>query len=420
MDKSEVYRQLIDASSSQFKVLLSKNEIKEVILSLVGTRSDIDELGLSTRVSNRLRRAGINSVYELLGKYPYSLTDRFNNADLMLSKGFARELSGQIEIYLRDIISAVYSETEKMEYLPKDFEDYDSAETHDEPYENATEVSRSEFSFDPVMDLHSEDRFFSCDKFGEIAECLGDNDALIEELGLSLRSYKALKRFGVNSVRKLVTLTVEQINDIFYLGEKSKDEIREKLALYVRDNYIKTEEKANSLKGSDDTAPMDKGGEGLEVDTDGRLTEFSFDPVMVLQNENHFFNCDKFGELVEYYEVNNARIEELGLSVRAYNALKRSGVDNVRKLLTLTVKQINGIHNLGERSKNEIREKLALYVRNTYLQNGTIGMESTEKEAEESFLPLVGSLYEHSVEELMTIPTYRDMIIEWFKQRSNR
>jgi DNA-directed RNA polymerase subunit alpha len=51
----------------------------------------------------------------------------------------------------------------------------------------------------------------------------------IEELNLSVRSYNCLKREGVNSVGELVQKSEQELTDIRNFGQKSIDEVKEKL-----------------------------------------------------------------------------------------------------------------------------------------------------------------------------------------------
>ncbi len=51
-------------------------------------------------------------------------------------------------------------------------------------------------------------------------------------------------------------------------------------------------------------------------------------------------------------------IEELSLSVRAYNALKRHNITTVGQLLALTDNDLMNIRNFGEKSMTELKEKL--------------------------------------------------------------
>ena len=55
------------------------------------------------------------------------------------------------------------------------------------------------------------------------------------------------------------------------------------------------------------------------------------------------------------------RIEELDLSLRSYNCLRRAGIQTVEALLSHTPEEIDGIRNLGKKSQAEIRGRLAAY-----------------------------------------------------------
>ena len=53
-------------------------------------------------------------------------------------------------------------------------------------------------------------------------------------------------------------------------------------------------------------------------------------------------------------------IEELDLSVRAYNCLKRAGINTVDQLRSMTEEELLSVRNLGRKCVNEIHEKLSL------------------------------------------------------------
>lgn len=58
-------------------------------------------------------------------------------------------------------------------------------------------------------------------------------------------------------------------------------------------------------------------------------------------------------------ERDNMYIDELELSVRAYNSLKRQGIDTVEKLQAMTDEQLHLVRNLGEKCFKEVKEKLS-------------------------------------------------------------
>jgi DNA-directed RNA polymerase subunit alpha len=61
-------------------------------------------------------------------------------------------------------------------------------------------------------------------------------------------------------------------------------------------------------------------------------------------------------------------VDELDLSVRSYNCLKRAGISKISELLQRTEDEIMNMRNLGKKSVDEIKEKLA--ERNLSLKQG--------------------------------------------------
>jgi DNA-directed RNA polymerase subunit alpha len=51
-------------------------------------------------------------------------------------------------------------------------------------------------------------------------------------------------------------------------------------------------------------------------------------------------------------------IEELDLTVRSYNCLKREGINTVAELINLSEDQLMNIRNFGSKSVDEVRDKL--------------------------------------------------------------
>ena len=57
---------------------------------------------------------------------------------------------------------------------------------------------------------------------------------------------------------------------------------------------------------------------------------------------------------------NDEAIEELDLSVRSYNCLKRAGINTVHELTQRTAEDMMKVRNLGKKSLEEVQQKLAL------------------------------------------------------------
>ncbi|MBI4507474.1 MAG: DNA-directed RNA polymerase subunit alpha [Chloroflexi bacterium] len=83
-------------------------------------------------------------------------------------------------------------------------------------------------------------------------------------------------------------------------------------------------------------------------------------------------------------------IEELELSVRAYNCLKRAGITKIGQILEMTEEDLLNVRNFGQKSLDELREKLAVhgYLHSSRLAQ-TVGVaegvaaEEAEEELEE-------------------------------------
>ena len=110
----------------------------------------------------------------------------------------------------------------------------------------------------------------------------------------------------------------------------------------------------------------------MEVFTDGRI-----EPREALQEASHQLT-DILGLFTDGYQgssvagesrrpggrsvINDERvIEDLELTVRSYNCLKREGVDTIGQLATMTEEELMNIRNLGMKSVDEIRSKLTEY-----------------------------------------------------------
>ena len=72
-------------------------------------------------------------------------------------------------------------------------------------------------------------------------------------------------------------------------------------------------------------------------------------------------NIEKDEVKVEENKYENFTIEELDLSVRSYNCLKRAGIATILELTDRTEEDMMKVKNLGKKSLKEIKEKLTAY-----------------------------------------------------------
>jgi DNA-directed RNA polymerase subunit alpha len=88
----------------------------------------------------------------------------------------------------------------------------------------------------------------------------------------------------------------------------------------------------------------------------------------------------------------DAPIEELDLPMRAYNSLKRNSITKIGQVLSLSDDEFLRMRNFGQKSLDELKERLAL--------RGFIAPESTSMSTDESDLPPSAELDEAAAAEL--------------------
>lgn len=75
-------------------------------------------------------------------------------------------------------------------------------------------------------------------------------------------------------------------------------------------------------------------------------------------------------------------IEDLGLSLRPYNCLKRAGIYTIAELVALSDEELGKVRNLGKRSYCEIKDKILLYVDPKYLSESKPKVEKVDYHAQ--------------------------------------
>lgn len=108
----------------------------------------------------------------------------------------------------------------------------------------------------------------------------------------------------------------------------------------------------------------------LEVWTDGSIlpqTAVALAAEMLVVNLKPFVELEKTVETIdmlkqevkeEENKFENMPIEDLDLSVRSYNCLKRAGIQTVAELTQKTEDEMMKVRNLGKKSLKEVKEKL--------------------------------------------------------------
>lgn len=84
-----------------------------------------------------------------------------------------------------------------------------------------------------------------------------------------------------------------------------------------------------------------------------------FEKFLDLAEITRDINIEKEVVVVEENKYENINIEELDLSVRSYNCLKRAGIQTVLELTEKSEEDMMKVKNLGKKCLKEIKEKLA-------------------------------------------------------------
>ena len=246
-------------------------------------------------------------------------------------------------------------------------------------------------------------------------------DQPIESLQLSTRSYNCLRRAGIDTIRKLTDLSEERLSQFKTIGRKSAVEIIEKMNEYFYryselmsekedDKDSDQEENADEIKnpqqpenehGIPDKECNTSHNEpdnrpfqivfGFSVRTYNALTyegittvqdllELSEHKLHTIRNlgakslneiregvlkykaEHGMDLSDAESEYDDQAENDERSIDIFGFSTSTYNALRRAGIDTVRKLISLTFTEIIRIKNLGGKSVIEIIDAKKEYI----------------------------------------------------------
>ena len=185
------------------------------------------------------------------------------------------------------------------------------------------------------------------ENLAEIIELVRQNDIPVSELDLSARAYNALKLSGITYLSEFVAMDLDDLKKLdlvsssiaeelyicareqVYLMRKSRLDIQKEYPLSQSEpdvNFFSFEEKKEEA-----SAPMVE------------------DRIILSPDSETVVSVEKQRELND-----DRPIEALGLSVRAYNCLKRAGINTVRELSKMTSDDLAKVKNMGRKTIEEI------------------------------------------------------------------
>ena len=167
----------------------------------------------------------------------------------------------------------------------------------------------------------------------------------IEMLGLSTRSYNALKRANISFVDELIKLTVEDLYSIRNMGNKSVFEIADVISKI----------KIGKIDIFSDDGKIDLSSSNLLLSDSDFIVAHSH-KIKGLKPENILY-------LYEDSPSEDISIDKMDFSVRSINSLKNNGCFYLSNICSLTLKELKEFKSLGKKSIDEIIFKTGLYTK---------------------------------------------------------
>lgn len=171
-----------------------------------------------------------------------------------------------------------------------------------------------------------------------------DSELFIENLNLSVRSYNCLKQNDINTVDQLLELTEDNLKKFKNLGAKSLREIMNVISKII-------------------SGDLNFGG----LDYIGNKTYINANLLdLIVDRDKEISNILFYGKDNTYKD--DIAIYDMDLSVRCINALNKIQCTSAAKLLELRIDELSEIKNLGQKSKDEIIDKLKCLTYIVYLE----------------------------------------------------
>lgn len=264
----------------------------------------IDDIGLSTRASNALHRAGIFTVGDMFMHTEESLLKVRN-----LGKKSLSEILSKIE---------EYQKYDSEGSLP------DNLVLSDDGQNEPTE------DFDIWKETDDGRKF--------ILTWFKERDIKIDALEvLSSRAYNYLFLNDYRRIDQIIFLSKDELMEIPRIDPVSAEEIEKMCRVYLKDHGEQILDDYNREKGR------------IVPDKQESFRE------MLYSRENH-------ERILQYVQANDCDVELIGFSVRTRNCLKKNGLHTISDLIFLQKKDFQKIKGMGSGSLQEILSFLDEYL----------------------------------------------------------
>lgn len=169
----------------------------------------------------------------------------------------------------------------------------------------------------------------------------------IEELDFTVRTHNCLKRAGINTIADLQAKTEEDLKKVRNLGRRSFEEV---LAVMFANGFRIKDDPEEPVEYKFSSRVAETNIRNYVLDSDGHLVDF-----FMISNSNTADTTDSNEASCNSSVLTTEDIiEKLNMSVRAFNCLKRRGIDRIGELMELTYEDLIRTRNLGIRNVVEV------------------------------------------------------------------
>ena len=301
----------------------------------------IETLNLPTRVENLLKNRGITHIYKLIRLYPNEII-RF--------KGMSKSMSDKACVSLESFLQSRWSEV--FDISMDDVEEVAVIDVESNTSFESTSFNNSLHYIKTILsDTSTKEK---------IIEFTKPQNVEIEDLGISVRSYNALRRGNVRYFHEAISYYPDDFVSFRNMGAKSIDEICSIIENYVSKHYdqitayIRGEGGTleGPLKICEEAASEERVNINIEQETD----PFKLTILQLLMHPTYKEKAKKY--LLE----NNIPVEQMGLSVRSVNAFMRSNILSFYDALSVYPDNLSSLRNIGAKSIDEIKTRMEYYI----------------------------------------------------------
>lgn len=257
----------------------------------------IDNIGLSNRAANTLRRTGINTVGEML-----TYTEKTLSGIRNMGRKSIDEVLLKIEEYRK----------------------YDSEGGLPEPYELAAE---------DLLDMQEDFSAWCVSEEGRpfIVNWIREKQVKVETLKLlSARAYNHLLLNRLEGLDQIIFRTTDEMMEIPRMDLSSAEEIVKMCCIWLKDHEAEIQD---SLRKKIEEATHDQ--------------EVSLRDLL--------YSKDEHDRILQYVQVNDCNVETVGFSARSKNLLTRNGYQKLSDFIFLSNAELKEFKGMGVRSLKEIQ-----------------------------------------------------------------